>query len=37
MTGRDRVNLVCKVIEKINHYFLRALYYQPKVGEPPGV
>ncbi|XP_009893812.1 PREDICTED: proline-rich membrane anchor 1 [Charadrius vociferus] len=29
--GMYRVNLVCKVIEKNIHWFLRALYYQPKI------
>jgi len=32
-----RVNLVCKVIEKNTHWFLRTLYYQSKVEEPPGI
>lgn len=32
-----RVNLVCKVIEKNIHWFLRTLYYQPKVEEPLGI
>jgi len=32
-----RINLVCKVIEKNTRWFLRTLYYQPKVEEPPGI